>query len=124
MDAYRAPMRSSRALADGVVGVRTRENERDDARLDRFCAVPDGSFVWTHLDGAFHLGRVTGGCRHDDSDPVDELVHVRPCEWTEVDAALVPEQVRYAFSRGGRNFQRIGIAGAADATARVWDLLG
>ncbi len=127
MDAYRAPMRSSRALADGVVGVRRSEGERDDARLDRFCAVPEGSFVWTRLDGAFHLGRVTGGCRHeasDASDEADELVHVRPCDWERVDAALVPEQVRHAFSRGGRNFQRIGLAGAADATVRVWELLG
>lgn len=126
MDAYRAPMRSSRALADGVVGVRKCENERDEARLERFCAVPDGSFVWTRLDGEFHLGRLTGGCRHDASAAAvaDELVHVRRCDWIPVDAALVPEQVRYAFSRGGRNFQRIGLPGAAEATGRVWDLLG
>ena len=53
----------------------------------------------------------------------DELVHVRPCDWVAVEPALVPEQVAYAFSRGGRNFQGIGLPGAAEATARVWDLL-
>lgn len=124
-DAYRAPMVSGRALDEGVVGVRAVENARDEARLGRFCAVPDGSFAWTRLDGTFHLGRLAGPYveRTDPADVRDELVHVRPCEWHEVHVALVPEQVRYAFSRGGRNFQRIGLAGAAAATAAVWDEL-
>lgn len=123
-DAYRAPMTARVAIARGVVGIRAAVTERDEARLDRFCAVPESSFVWTRLGGDVHLGRVTGPCRRSD-DPADltlELVHVRPCDWLEhpVDPLLVPEQVAYAFSRGGRNFQRIGLAGAADATAAVW----
>lgn len=124
-DAYRAPMVSPRALTDGVVGVRVVENERDEARLARFCAVPEGAFVWTRLAGDFHLGRVCGPCRTDQSAAAlaDELVHVRPCDWVPVEGALVPEQVGYAFSRGGRNFQRIGLPGAGAATARVWELL-
>ena len=115
------------AIERGVVGVREAVTERDAARLDRFCAAPGGSFVWTRLDGDVHLGRITGSCRTSD-DPEDralELVHVRPCDWLEhpVDPLLVPEQVAYAFSRGGRNFQRIGLPGAAEATAAVWEQL-
>ena len=126
-DAYRAPMTAPAALERGVVGVRAAVSERDHARLARFCAGPDGSLVWTRLDGDVHLGRITGPCRTSD-DPDDralELVHVRPCEWlgVPVDPLLVPEQVAYAFSRGGRNFQRIGTPGAAAATAAVWDEL-
>jgi len=112
-DTYRAPLISSKAIELGSIGLRASENERDEARVRRFCAVPDGDFVWTRLDDGFHLGRLTGPCRDD----------VRPCDWLPepVDPALVPEQVRYAFSRGGRNFQRIGLEGAGEATARVWD---
>ncbi|GAA1478229.1 hypothetical protein GCM10009623_26750 [Nocardioides aestuarii] len=126
-DAYRAPMTDAAALERGVVGIRAAITERDHARLARFCAVPDRSFMWTRLDGDVHLGRVAGPCRTSD-DPAyraAELVHVRPCEWlgVPVDPLLVPEQVAYAFSRGGRNFQRIGLPGAADATAAVWERL-
>lgn len=121
-DTYRAPMVAARALAEGVVGLRAVETPRDAARLERFCAVPDGSFAWTRLAGGFHLGRMSGPCeeRTATADHRDELVHVRSCEWQPVDPVLVPEQVRYAFSRGGRNFQRIGLRGAAEATAEVW----
>ena len=112
-DAYRAPLTSARPIDLGVVEIRAAENERDDALREQFCAVPDKSFVWSRLDDGFHLGRLTGPCRGN----------TRPCDWLPdpVDPALVPEQVSYALSRGGRNFQRIGLAGAGDATARVWD---
>lgn len=118
-------MIATRALSDGVVGVRASETERDDARLARFAAVPDGALVWTRLDGGFHLGRVIGPLRTDHSAraAADELVHVRTCDWLAVEDALVPEQVRHAFSRGGRNFQRIGLPGAGEASAGLWDLL-
>lgn len=137
-DAYRAPMRSRRddvdhalavrrALALGLCGVGEPLDDRAAARLERFCAVPDGSLVWTRLGDELHLGRLDGPCRVDD-DPAArqaDLVHVRPCEWLgePVDPLLVPEQVGYAFSRGGRNFQRIGLPGAAEASAKVWDHL-
>lgn len=138
-DAYRAPMRSRRddvdptlavrrALDQGLCGVGAPLSERDRARVERFCAVPDGSFVWTRLHAAVHLGRLTGPCRPDDDTAAvaADLVTVRPCDWMSepVDPALVPEQVAYAFARGGRNFQRIGLPGAGPATERVWQLLG
>lgn len=116
-----------RALERGLCGVGAPLSERDHARLDRFCAVPDGSFVWTRDDAGFHVGRLAGPCREDGHAEAvaADLVHVRSCEWLEdpVDPALVPEQVAYAFSRGGRSFQRIRLPGAGEATERVWSLL-
>lgn len=138
-DAYRAPMRSRRddvdptlavlrALDQGLCGVGAPLSERDQARVERFCAVPDGSLVWTRLHTAVHLGRLAGPCLQDDGDAAEaaDLVHIRPCDWLEepVDPALVPEQVSHALARGGRNFQRIGLPGAGRASERVWALLG
>jgi hypothetical protein len=125
---WRAPLVSRRALERGVVGVRATATERDAARLARFCAAPDGDLVWSRLDDGFHLGRLSGPCR-ESQDPDDRaagLVHVRPCEWlgVAVDPLLVPEQVAYAFSRGGRNIQRIGLAGATEASVDAWRHLG
>ncbi len=117
-----------RALDLGLCGIGAPLTDRDRARLDRFCAVPDGSYVWTRDDTGFHLGRLTGPCV-DDQDPAAvaaDLVHVRRCDWLPepVDPALVPQQVSYAFSRGGRNFQQIGVPDAAATTANIWELLG
>ena len=117
-----------RALDLGLCGLGAALTDRDRARLERFCAVPDGSYVWTRADTGFHLGRLTGPCVEDE-DPAAvaaDLVHVRSCDWLPdpLDPALVPQQVSYAFSRGGRNFQRIGLDGAADATAQMWRFLG
>lgn len=137
-DAYRAPLRSRRddvdpalavrrALDLGLCGIGAPATDRDHARLERFCAVPDRSLVWTRSEDGFRLGRLAGPCRRDADGAAEtaDLVHVRPCEWLEqpVDPALVPEQVSYAFSRGGRNFQRIGLPGAGEASERVWSLL-
>ena len=105
----------------------TTDDVRAERRLERFAAAPEGTYVWTRARDGFHLGRLTGPCRRDDSVAAvaADLVNVRPCEWiTEpVDAALVPEQVSYAFSRGGRNLQRIGTPGAGESTHHTWDRL-
>lgn len=136
----RAPMRSrddavdtaatiARALDHGLVGTGvTLDDERAERRLARFVDVPDGSWAWTRSAAGLHLGRIRGPHHVDDSTEAHELdlVHVRPCDWhpEPVDPALVPEQVTYAFSRGGRNLQRIGTPGALRRTAETWDLLG
>jgi hypothetical protein len=137
-EAYRAPMRSRRddidpalavrrALELGRCGIGAPLTERDRARLRRFCDVPTHSFVWTRAAPGHYLGRLSGPCETDQQPAAvtADLVHVRPCDWLRepVDPALVPEQVSYAFSRGGRNFQRIGLPGAGEATERVWSLL-
>ena len=114
-----------RALELGLCGMGTTDDVRAERRLERFAAAPEGTYVWTRGPDGFHLGRLTGPCRRDDSVAAvaADLVHVRPCEWIDepVDAALVPEQVSYAFSRGGRNLQRIGISGAGEATQATWE---
>ena len=116
---------AERALELGLCGMGTTDDVRAERRLERFAAAPEGSYVWTRGPDGFHLGRLTGPCRRDDSAAAEaaDLVHVRPCEWIDepVDAALVPEQVSYAFSRGGRNLQRIGTPGAGEATQEAWD---
>ena len=137
-DVFRAPMRSrrddvdpslavARALDLGICGMGAADDERAERRLARFASAPDGSYVWTRDAAGFHLGRLTGPLRPDQSSAAvsADLVHVRPCEWVDgpVDAVLVPEQVVHAFARGGRNLQRIGIRGAAEATRGVWQTL-
>ena len=135
MDVYRAPMRSrrddvdpqlavDRALEHGVCGMGAAHDEGAERRLDRFASAAIGTYVWTRTAKEYHLGRLTGGLREDRSaDAIAaDLIHIRTCEWLgePIDAALVPEQVSHAFSRGGRNLQRIGLSGAVEATREVW----
>ncbi|ADB29470.1 hypothetical protein Kfla_0346 [Kribbella flavida DSM 17836] len=151
---YRAPLRSrrdevpaglavDRALSEGVCGfggalippppdldaavegLTSTYDERAGRSLRRFADVPDGAFVWTREpDGLYHLGRLTGPWRYDDSPAAAaaDLVHVRPCEWLERAFAEtdVPAGTAYTFSRGGRNFQRIRDPQVEDATAALW----
>ncbi|KAB7759286.1 hypothetical protein MPHL21000_03460 [Mycolicibacterium phlei DSM 43239 = CCUG 21000] len=81
-EVYRAPMRSrrdgldpqaalERALGRGLVGFGEAgvdgpaALERLARRVERFAAVPDGSFVWTRdTDGRYRLGGGGGGYRH------------------------------------------------------------
>ena len=144
-EVYRAPMRSrrdgldpqaalERALGRGLVGFGEAgvdgpaALERLARRVERFAAVPDGSFVWTRdTDGRYRLGRVDGPYRYDD-DPaaVDvDLVHVRPCVWVAdaVSEADVPAAVVATFGRGGRNFQRTHDPDVGAQTARLWAAL-
>ncbi|MGV0852391.1 GAF domain-containing protein [Mycolicibacterium phlei] len=144
-EVYRAPMRSrrdgldpqaalERALGRGLVGFGEAgvdgpaALERLARRVERFAAVPDGSFVWTRdTDGRYRLGRVDGPYRYDD-DPaaVDvDLVHVRPCVWVAdaVSEADVPAAVVATFGRGGRSFQRTHDPDVGAQTARLWAAL-
>jgi hypothetical protein len=116
-----------RALRLGLCGMGEATDERAERRLERFASAPDGSLAWTRSVDGFHLGRLTGPVADDRSADalVADLVHVRPCDWLgePVHAALVPGQVPQAFSRGGRNLQRIGLPGAGEATQDVWERL-
>lgn len=148
---YRAPHRSRRddvddlASADravrlGLVGVggrlaappdgpddavRCTDREHDERmarRLERFIAVPDGSFAWTRVGEQHHLGRIAGPWRYDDAAEAVELdlVHVRPCPWVAVPSGRVPGGVLATFGRGGRNFQRIHSDSAERGSAQLW----
>lgn len=153
--AYRAPMRSrddavpdgagaERGLTRGLVGmggrlervpsspaealsaVDARWGERTARRLERFVALPEGTFVWTRDgDGLLWLGRLDGPWWYDGSAEAAavDLVHVRSCVWlpAPVDPAVAPAAVTATFARGGRNGQRIGTPGAGAATAAVWE---
>ena len=145
-EVYRAPMRSrrdgldprgalERALRRGLVGFGeagvegAAALERLARRVQRFAAVPDGSFVWTRDgDGHYRLGRVDGPYRYD-NDPAAvavDLLHVRPCTWCPIPVAEaeVPAAVVATFGRGGRNFQRTHDAQVGAQTARLWATVG
>ncbi len=141
-DVYRAPMRSrsneidwratlERALRLGLCGFgrlvrNAAEEERLARRVDRFAALPEGSFVWTRdQDRLFWLGRVAGPYFRDE-DPgavAVDLVHVRRCTWLaepllESDA---PAAVVATFGRGGRNFQQTHHRSVSQETQHIWD---
>jgi hypothetical protein len=116
-----------RALSRGVCGMGEPVDERAQRRLERFAALPDGTFVWTRDgDGRTYVGRLTGPCRHDPEGLAVDLVHVRDTEWAAeaVDAALVPAAVRQTFARGGRNLQRIHPGEVEAETQQLWQRLG
>ncbi len=101
-------------------------DERSLARLERFIAVSEGSFVWTRDGGGnTYVGRITGPWREDRDGAEVDLVNVRDTDWvTEpVDPALVPAAVAQTFARGGRNFQQIHPGNVEAETAELWDRL-
>lgn len=141
-DVYRAPMRSrsddielrdtiGHALSLNVCGfgrlvTRPGDEQRLARRVDRFCEIPDRSFVWTRdADGLFWLGRVDGPYFYDDSAAAAavDLVHVRPCLWlrTPLLESEVPAAVAATFGRGGRNFQQTHDSSVGSETERIWN---
>jgi hypothetical protein len=100
-----------RALDLGLCGMGAVTDERSARRRDRFATVPDGAVVWTRdPDGRYVRGLLSGPLRDDRSAAAVEadLVHVRPCRWSEpVEEHRVPPAVVATYARGGRNFQRI-----------------
>jgi hypothetical protein len=137
---HRAPLRSrrddidpaatlERALTLGLCGfgdaVDAADIPRWEARIERFAAVPEGSFVWTRDgDGLFRLGRIDGPYRHDTSAAARavDLVHVRDCTWapTQFIERDTPPAVVATFERGGRNFQRIHDDAVGQQTLERW----
>jgi hypothetical protein len=93
--------------------------------LDRFARVEVGAFVWSRAtDGTFHLGRIAGPWRYDDS-PAAHAVgihHVRPTRWLDrpIEDDEAPAEVARTFARGGRNLQRIRDAEAVCGTVALW----
>ncbi|QZT57799.1 MULTISPECIES: GAF domain-containing protein [Mycolicibacterium] len=134
--AYRAPMRSrrddvdpqlalDRAFALGLCGFGDdRDTDRLQRRVQRFAAVPDGSFVWTRDgDGWYWLGRLGGRYFYDAGGEVVDLVHVRRCGWRPdpINESRCPAAVVATFGRGGRNFQQIHDARVGEESLRLWD---
>ncbi|WP_127782628.1 GAF domain-containing protein [Rhodococcus sp. X156] len=112
-------------LATAVERAAAELDERTARRLERFGAVPDGSFVWTRdAEGSYWLGRLDGPYRYDGSPEAAavDLVHVRDCQWREtpVPEPEVPAATLQTFARGGRNFQQTHDGRVAEQTARLW----
>ena len=118
--------RAPRGLEEAV-GLTDQEYDgRTARRLERFAEVPTGSFVWTRdLDGLFHLGRLTGEWRYEDSvEAVSvDLVHVRDCRWlpTPVPEAEAPAAVVQTYRRGGRNFQTVHDEAVGGESLAQWE---
>jgi hypothetical protein len=112
-------------VEEAVVATRAQHGDKAARMVERFACLPDGTFVWTRdRDGMFHLGRLAGPWRYDDTRAARRvgLHHVRPARWAarpfgEDD---VPAGVSDTFRRGGLNLQRIRAAGADAASLRLW----
>lgn len=111
-------------LDDAVEAARARYGDKAARMLRRFAELPDGTFVWTKADGFFHLGRISGAWRYEDSRDAREvgIHHVRPAKWLARPFGddEVPTAVAETFARGGRNFQRTHDANAERRTAELW----
>jgi hypothetical protein len=112
-------------IDEAVAAARAAHGEKAARMLRRFAELPDGTFVWTRTaPHGFHLGRIGGGWRYDDSPAAREvgIHHVRPATWIErpFGEDEVPAAVAATFARGGRNLQRTHDAGAERLTAELW----
>ncbi len=108
-------------LACGVVGI----GDTLARRVERLASLPDGVFVWTRDSGGwFHLGRVAGPYRLDESEAARAvgIVHVRPCAWLDdpFSPDAVPAAVAASFARGGRNLQQIHGGSVEARTLELW----
>jgi hypothetical protein len=113
-------------LEEAIDAARRTRGEKAARMLERFAALPDGVFVWTRdPDGMYHLGRIAGPWRYDDSAAARAvgIHHVRPARWLDrpFGPDEVPAAVAATFARGGRNLQRTHDAAAERRTAALWD---
>ncbi|MET3961018.1 hypothetical protein ABIE44_000952 [Marmoricola sp. OAE513] len=93
-----------------VLATEHQYGEHQAQLLGRFIRVPEGAVVWTRAEDQRTYRGILEGPWSYDADPAAyevDLVHVRPCTWTQVTGKQVPAAVHRAFGRGGRNFQRI-----------------
>jgi hypothetical protein len=120
------PLGSSPASLSEALSQTTHEHGERSARLlRRFAQLPDEILVWTQTGvEEFRLGMISGPWRYDDSErAVKTGIHqIRPAHWLGAgfDLGRTPSRVVYAFSRGGRNLQRINDAEAVAETVRLW----
>jgi hypothetical protein len=113
-------------LDEAIAAAREAYGEKAARMLERFAELPDGTFVWTRgTDGTYHLGRIAGPWRYDDTSASREvgIHHVRPANWLErpFGEDEVPAAVAETFARGGRNLQRTHDEAAERRTAALWD---
>ena len=115
-----------RTLDAAVEAAAAAHGEKAARMLRRFAALPEGTFVWTRdTGGAFHLGRIAGPWRYDDSRAAGlvGIHHVRAATWLDrpFGEPEVPPAVVHTFARGGRNLQRTHDAAAERRTAELWE---
>jgi hypothetical protein len=113
-------------LDEAIAAAGATHGQKAARMLERFADLPEGAFVWTEgPDGAYHLGRLTGPWRYEDSPEARAvgIHHVRPVKWLDdaVGARDVPPAVAATFARGGRNLQRTQDEEAERETAALWD---
>lgn len=111
------------SLDEALAAVADRHGERFAARLRRFAALPERTFVWTReADGCYRLGRLAGPWRYEADHEELDLPHARPARWLDDRLAEedVPPSVAETFGRGGRNLQRIHDPDAGPASAALW----
>jgi hypothetical protein len=115
-----------RTIDQAVEAATARHGDKAGRMLRAFAGLPDGVFVWTRAsDGAYHLGRISGPWRYDDSPAAREvgIHHVRPTTWLDrpFGDGEVPAAVAETFARGGRNLQRTHSDAAERRTAELWE---
>ena len=111
------------SLDEALAAVADRYGARFAARLRRFAAIPEGTFVWTREpDGRYRLGRLTGPWRYEPEHEALDLPHARPARWLadRFGEQDVPPSVAETFGRGGRNLQRIHDPDAGPASTALW----
>jgi len=118
--------RVPRSLDEAVAAAAEAYGAKAARMLRAFAELPEGTFVWTRAsDGAYHLGRIAGPWRYDDSPASREvgLHHIRPARWLDrpFGEDEVPAAVAETFARGGRNLQRTHSDVAERRTAELWE---
>src|SRR5438067_2505472 len=113
-------------LDEAITGARRAHGDKAARMLRRFADLPEGTLVWTRdRAGAYHLGRIAGPWRYDDSPAARAVgIHqVRPAHWLDrpFGEDEVPAGIAETLARGGRNLQRMHGAASERRTAELWE---
>ena len=116
------------SLEEAIQATRAQHGDKAARMLRAFAELPHGTLVWTRADGFFHLGRISGPWRYDDSsEALKTGIHnVRAATWLSrpFGEDEVPPAVSATFARGGRNLQRTHDSAAERRTADLWEKWG